>query len=481
MDILSSRRAPAAARCDLLVVVAAAADAPALVAIDRAAGGVIAPALRRRRFKVPGGPAVLCAVPAGALGASHVLVIAGTASDAGSWRAAADATVQRSRELGAATAALLLPDAAAVEIAAETLDLAAYTFQRFKSKPQANAALPRSVTLLGAGGRAAAAAIARGRLLARAACYARDLVNLPADVATPSYLAEQARRIARQQRLRLRVYDERAIRRLKMGALLGVARGTVQPPRFIEIVYRPPRPRRIVALVGKGITFDSGGLSLKNADSMQSQKRDMAGGAVVLGVMSAIRDLAVPIEVRGYVPATENMPSGSAIKPGDVVRALNGTTIEVLNTDAEGRLVLADALAFACRAKPDVVIDFATLTAAVRSALGSRYAAVMSTEPALARALIAAAERAGEKLWELPLVPEYRSDLDSGIADIKNTGSGQAGTIIGGLFLREFVGDVPWAHIDFSSTAVAEKPFPGHPAGPSGFAVRTILRYLSEK
>jgi leucyl aminopeptidase len=263
-----------------------------------------------------------------------------------------------------------------------------------------------------------------------------------------------------------------------MGALLGVARGSSQPPRFIELIYAPRRKRLTVALVGKGITFDSGGLSLKPQQSMQSQKRDMAGGANVLAVMSVVRALAPAVEVRGYVPATENMPGGRALKPGDVVRTFGGLTVEVLNTDAEGRLVLADGLSYAAKQQPDVIIDCATLTAAVRMALGNRYAAIMGTEPSLVRDLIAAGAACGENLWELPLIDEYRKDLDSTVADLKNVGEGRAGTIVAGLFLREFTAGIPWAHIDFSSTVVTESPFAGHPSGASGFGVRTLLRYI---
>ncbi len=324
----------------------------------------------------------------------------------------------------------------------------------------------------------ARAQLRRGSLAAAATCYARDLTNLPADTATPRYLASEARKIARRQKLQVRILDERGIHAAGMGALAGVARGSSQPPRFIELVYRPRGARKTIALAGKGVTFDSGGLSLKHAQAMEAQKRDMAGGAAVLAVMSVIGDLAPAAEVRAYVPATENMPGGGAIKPGDVVRAYNGKTIEILNTDAEGRLVLADAMSYAVAGKPDVLIDLATLTGAVRMALGPRYAAIMGTNPALVRALTAAASECDERLWELPLVAEYRPDIDSNVADIKNTGAGSAGTIIGGLFLREFAGNVPWAHIDFSSTVVAEKPFPCHPRGATGFGVRTVLRYL---
>jgi len=215
---------------------------------------------------------------------------------------------------------------------------------------------------------------------------------------------------------------------------------------------------------------------------MQTQKRDMAGAAAVLGVMSVVRELRIRAEVRAYIPCAENMPSGRALRPGDVVRAVNGKTIEVLNTDAEGRLVLADALAYAAKREPDVIIDMATLTAAVRTALGARYAGILGNNAEAVQALIAAGKECAENLWELPLVNDYRADLDSSIADLKNigeTGTG-AGTIIGALFLREFVGNTPWCHIDFSSTVMADKPFPCHPRGATGFGVRTLLRYLQD-
>jgi leucyl aminopeptidase len=201
---------------------------------------------------------------------------------------------------------------------------------------------------------------------------------------------------------------------------------------------------------------------------------------MVLGVMHALRRLDLPIEVRGYVPAAENMPGGAALRPGDVVRAHNGKTIEVLNTDAEGRLVLADALSYAAARRPDLMIDFATLTAAVRIALGTRYAAVMGTDPSLTASLIGAASEVGENLWELPLPEEYRSDLDSRVADLKNIGEGHAGTIIGGLFLREFAAGIPWAHVDFSSTVMSDG-YPCNPKGASGYGVRTVLRYLEKE
>ena len=454
-------------------------------ALDRRLNGALSAEMRQQGFAGAEGEAVLFQTH-GRLPVRSLLAVGiGDAGGPVPWYKLAEATVRRAADLKARTAAVVLPpervSADVLETFAEGLHLAAYTFDGLKTQKQKRPpALQRTVVLVRGSDADWRRALARGATMARATCYARELINLPAAVVTPTYLAAAARRIARQQRLRARVLDAPALKRLGMGAVLGVAQGSAQPPRFIELRYRPPgTPHRRVALAGKGITFDSGGLSLKPADAMQTQKRDMAGAAAVLGVMSVIRDLAVSVEVRAYVPSAENMPGGRAIKPGDVLRAYNGTSIEVLNTDAEGRLVLADALAYAAAAKPDVLIDLATLTAAVRTALGTRYAAIMGTDAGLVRALIDAAQACGENLWELPLVSEYRSDLDSSVADIKNTGEGgAAGTIIGGLFLREFAGSVPWAHIDFSSTVMTDKPFPCHPRGATGFGVRTLLRYL---
>jgi leucyl aminopeptidase len=469
----------------LLIAAGARWRSDMVAALDQRLGGAFSAEIEQQGFIGVEGEAALFQTQ-GRLRARAVLVV-GIGNGAGPtpWYKLAETTVRRAADLKARTAAVVLSreqvSADRLEILAEGLHLAGYTFDRLKGRtPKRPQALQRVAILVGEPGTGWRNALARGAAMARATCYARDLINLPAAVVTPTYLATEARHIARHQRLRLRVLDAPALKRLGMGALLGVAQGSAQPPRFIELIYRPRRtPRRRVALAGKGITFDSGGLSLKPADAMQTQKRDMAGAAAVLGAMSVIRDLALPVEVRAYVPSTENMPGGRAIKPGDVLRAYNGTSIEVLNTDAEGRLVLADALSYAAAAKPDVLIDLATLTAAVRAALGTRFAAIMGTDSSLVRALIDAAHACGENLWELPLVPEYRSDLDSSVADIKNIGEGgTAGTIVAGLFLREFVGTVPWAHIDFSSTVMTDKPLPCHPRGATGFGVRTLLRYL---
>lgn len=484
MTITLDTRTIAAARADLLVIAGSPQwKSEELGEADRRTAGSLAAEIRRQGFKGALGDVALFQTHSSAA-ARYVVAVGIGATDGGSvWNKLAHHAVTRARDLRVKSAAIVIPKsrlhADAIEAVTEGLGLSSYSFDQMKGTPRPRPLLQSVRLVVPKNTAALRAALDRGRTIAAATCYARDIINLPAAVVTPTHLANEAKRIARAQRLTVRIRDAAAMRRLGMGAILGVAQGTSQPPRFIELVYRPAgKARRSIALAGKGITFDSGGLSLKNAEAMQAQKRDMAGGAAVLAVMSVVRDLAVPVEVRAYIPATENMPGERAIKPGDVLKAFNGKTIEVLNTDAEGRLVLADALSYAAAAAPDVLIDLATLTAAVRMALGSRYAAIMGTDRSLVEALIAAGRACGENLWELPLVDEYRADINSTVGDIKNTGEGGAGTIIGGLFLREFVGKTPWAHIDFSSTVMADKPFPGHPRGATGFGVRTLLRYL---
>ncbi|MDP9388486.1 MAG: leucyl aminopeptidase, partial [Actinomycetota bacterium] len=316
---------------------------------------------------------------------------------------------------------------------------------------------------------------------AEAVCLARDLVNEPAGALTPAALAERARAVAEQEGLSVTVLDEVAIAEHRLGGLLGVAAGSEQPPRLVELVYDPPEAEAAtVVLVGKGITFDSGGLSIKTAEGMMTMKTDMSGAAAVLGAMSALPALGVRVRVVGILPITENMPGGAATKPGDVLEIRNGTTVEVLNTDAEGRLVLADALSLAAEQAPDAVIDLATLTGAQVVALGRRIAGLMGNDDALVERVRAAAEAAGEPAWPLPLPDDYRSHLDSEVADLKNIGkAGEAGTLVAGLFLREFVGDVPWAHLDIAGPARAESDEGYLTKGGTGTGVRTLLELLT--
>lgn len=488
MKITLTRSGRAAGSTPLLFVVVGETWRPALATWDEATGGRLAAELTRQGFT--GFPGSVATFQAQGTLAHDYLVVLGVGAGTGSpaWFRAAQTIVNRSGEARRPDARVVVADDvvsdAGLEFFAEGLGLSRYQFTEFKPPSAVPVRFGEATVVLAQVTARQESAVARGLALARGTCFARDLINLPAAMATPTYLAKAARRVGRNQRLRVRILDEAEMRRLGMGALLGVAQGSAQPPRFIELIYQPKRRAGqklpVVALAGKGVTFDSGGLSLKPANAMESQKRDMAGGAAVLGVMSVIRDLAPAVEVRAYVGATENMPGSRAMKPGDVLTALNGKTIEVLNTDAEGRLVLADVMSYAVRAKPDILIDLATLTGAVRATFGPRVAGILGTSRELVGALIRSGAASGESLWELPLVEEYRADIDSTVADIKNMGEGYAGTIIGALFLREFTNGLPWAHIDFSSTVVTAKPHPGHPRGAAGFGVRTLLRYLQD-
>jgi leucyl aminopeptidase len=309
---------------------------------------------------------------------------------------------------------------------------------------------------------------------------ARDLINEPPSVTTARFLGEQARRHCRGRGLSVEVWGKQKITAMKLNGLLAVNRGSQEEPRFIKIHYRPSgKPRKRVALIGKGITFDSGGLSLKPSKSMETMKLDMSGGAAVIGAMSRLPHLGLDIEVTGYIPTTDNLPGANAQKPGDVIRYLNGKTIEVLNTDAEGRLILADALALAAQQKPDTMINLATLTGACMVALGSEVGGLFSNNQPLADQLLRCARETGEKLWQLPLVKEYRDLIKSSVADMKNIGGSHGGAITAALILQEFVGDVPWAHLDIAGPAFAESDTALCNKGGTGFGVRTVLKFLS--
>jgi leucyl aminopeptidase len=323
-------------------------------------------------------------------------------------------------------------------------------------------------------------ALDRGVGIAEAVCFARDLINEPGGSLTPSRLAEAAVEIAERDDLKISVLDEDDLVERGLGGILGVNRGSEQPPRLIELCYEPARPRGTVALVGKGITFDSGGLSMKTVDGMMTMKNDMGGAAAVLGAMSALRSLHPPVRVLGFIPSTDNMTGGDATRPGDVLRIRNGKTVEVLNTDAEGRLILADALSLASEAKPDAIVDIATLTGACHVALGNTIAGLMGTNAALVDQVRAASERSGEAVWELPLPTDYRRQLDSEVADLRNIGTGRyGGALIAGLFLKEFVAEgIPWAHLDIAGTAWSETVNGITPKGATGFGVRLLLDLL---
>jgi leucyl aminopeptidase len=325
--------------------------------------------------------------------------------------------------------------------------------------------------------------VRRGGVTADAVCFARDLVNTAPSDLTPTQLAERVvERLGGLAHTTVEVWDESRIERERLGGLLGVARGSMEPPRLIWAEYRPASSGDAphIVIVGKGITFDSGGLSLKTAEGMTTMKTDMSGAAAVLAAISACAALDLPVRVTAIAPCTENMPGGRAIKPGDVLTARNGATIEVLNTDAEGRLVLADGLSLAVELEPDAIIDLATLTGAAVVALGRSIACLFSTDDVLADRVRAASERAGEALWPMPLPEEYADHIDSDIADMKNTGAaGQAGSISAALLLARFTGSVPWVHLDIAGPARAAENSGYLTKGGTGFGVRTLLELFA--
>ena len=359
--------------------------------------------------------------------------------------------------------------------------LASYEFKI--GAPAARKALGTLAVLTEAGPAADAPAIERGTSRAHATALARDLANTPAGEKDPSWLAARAEQVAADAGLTVRVRGEKELAEGGFGGLLAVGGGSARPPRLIELSYQPEgAAEKHIVLVGKGITFDSGGLSLKPNDGMKTMKTDMAGGGAVIAVMSALRGLGVRARVTGLVAAAENMPSGSSMRPGDVIRHFGGTTSEVLNTDAEGRLVLADALAYAdAELAPDAVVDVATLTGAAKVALGLRHAALFATDDALAGALTRAGTAAGEPLWRLPLTADYRAAIDSDVADVANMGRGGygGGSITAALFLREFAGDRPWAHLDIAGPGRAASDDAEFTRGATGFGVRLLLDWLA--
>jgi leucyl aminopeptidase len=465
---------------------------PEVRRVDLALGGLLALALRDQRFE--GRVAEIGDLHTGGrLPAKRVLVVGlGPRAEctAEVLRRASAAAARRARDLGAASVAIPVLGTRApalsllsrAQATAEGVRLGLYRFDRYKERRNEDRVVA-TVTVLVPAARdrgPAREGLRRAELSAEATCFARDLINEPANSVTASALAQSARTIAREAGLRLRVLDRAACEKMGMGAFLGVNRGSVEPPQFIHLAYVPRRAaRRRLTLIGKGITFDSGGLDLKTAEGMAWMKGDMSGAAAVLGVFKVLPRLKPAVEVHGLVAATDNMPSGSATKPGDVLRAMNGKTIEVNNTDAEGRLTLADAIAYARKEiKPHEIVDIATLTGACSIALGSLCGGAMSNDAALQARVIAAGARAGERLWPLPLIDEYREGLRSEVADLRNTGPRPGGAITAGLFIREFAGDTPWVHLDIAGVAFTDKELPYASKGGVGFGARTLIEYV---
>jgi leucyl aminopeptidase len=458
--------------------------------LDHAVGGQLSEVLKAERFE--GKPGQLSQLyTGGRLRAKRIMVVGLGQPDqvtADTIRRAAAGGARRARDLGARVVSTeILGNTLPVGVRARAIVggviLGTYVFDRYK-KEKSDRTLDelRLVDPDGARSREIRDAIRIGEVFGEATCFARDLVNAPANDVTPTRLAEVAEEIARDPRITLRVLERADCEKLGMGAFLGVAAGSDQPPKFIHLTYTPRgRVRKRLAVIGKGITFDSGGLDLKPADGMLRMKNDMSGAASVLAAMRALPALAPPVEVHGIIAATENMVSGRAQRPGDIVRAMNGTTIEIGNTDAEGRLTLADALCYAVsRVKPAEMVDLATLTGACVVALGPLCAGLLSNNQSLADRVKAAGELVGERAWQLPMIDEYREGLKSDVADINNVGPRGGGAINAGIFMKEFAGDVPWVHLDIAGPAFTEKELPLCPKGATGFGTRTLLAYLTD-
>jgi leucyl aminopeptidase len=350
--------------------------------------------------------------------------------------------------------------------------IANYHFDKYKTKKEHRIA---EIYLSGV----SSEEVEKGKIFAEAMKLTRNLANEPAAFSTPSKLAEIAQGI---EGLETEIFDEEKIKELGMGAYFAVAQGSVQPPKFIHMKYIPQNPKKRIALIGKGLCFDSGGLDIKPASSMLNMKDDMSGAACILGVMKAIAKLRPDVEVHGIIAACENMPSGNSYKPGDIVTAKNGKTIEVDNTDAEGRLTLADALCYACELGVDEVVDIATLTGACMVALGSVASGIMGNDDDFVQKLIEIGNNSGERYWALPMWQEYRDNMNSDVADMKNTGTRYGGASAAGMFLKEFVTDeVKWAHLDVAGTAFLDKPQKEFTKGSTAIGVRTLLNYVLEK
>ena len=319
-------------------------------------------------------------------------------------------------------------------------------------------------------------------IITDAVYFVRDLVSAPANEMTPSILAQKAREVARRKTIGCKVLDKAAMKKLGMNALLGVASGSAQEPKFIILEYSGGKKGNApIVFVGKGLTFDSGGISIKPAEKMDEMKTDMSGGAAVIGAVMAAADLRLPLNVVGLISATENMPGGSALKPGDILKSYSGKTIEIVNTDAEGRLILADALSYASKFKPQAIIDIATLTGACVVALGDDVIGMLGTDEKLKSEISQAARESGELVWELPLWDIYSEQIKSDIADYKNSGGRAAGTITAAMFLSKFVGDFPWVHLDIAGPAWFEKDRPYIPKGASGIPVRLLVEFLKKR
>ncbi|NOQ52734.1 MAG: leucyl aminopeptidase [Desulfuromonadaceae bacterium] len=464
-----------------------------LLLLDKELGGTFSAAVRSHEFTARKGQTLLLHSGQG-LGVKRVLFCGlGKEKDISlhSLRQTASSVSRLLAEKQLANFLLALPQvpvkksslAERVQAVAEGVQLANYRYDRYLGEKPAGqpVALDKVGLLIATNDSSAEAeeAVVAAEAIVGGVCFARDLVNAPGNLKSPEYLAMQAVAMAEQVGISAKLLNRDALERQGFGAMLGVARGSERDPYLIVLEYRGgSKGQKPIALVGKGVVFDAGGISLKPAEKMDEMKMDMAGAAAVLGAMQAAASLQLPVNLVAVVPAVENMPSGTALRPGDILRSLSGKTIEVLNTDAEGRLILADALTYVGRYQPRVVIDLATLTGACIIALGNHAAAVLGNHDGLIRQLLKAGERSGEKLWQLPLWEEYAAQIKGDFADIKNTGGRPAGTITAAAFLQKFADKYTWAHLDIAGMAWEERGRAGQPKGGTGFGVRVLIEYL---
>jgi leucyl aminopeptidase len=464
-------------------------------AVDRALGGQVRNLLTSGEFEGRLNQAVLLHTSGKAAAKRVLLVGLGKKKDArvDHVRQAMGTAVKRVRQAGATSFVTGLhgedlSKTTAVELAQALVEgaiLGAYQFTEYLSEKKAADKRVARLTLLAADARQLAdlkEGARRGTAAAEAAMFVRDLCNHPSNVMTPTRVAAEAKKIGRERGVRVKVLERAQVERLGMGSFLGVARGSHEPPKFIILEYTGARrAAKPVVIVGKTITFDTGGISLKPAENMEQMKADMTGGAEVLATVRAAARLRLPIHLVGILPATENMPGGRAIKPGDILKSLSGKTIEVQNTDAEGRLILADGLSYAARLKPDVVIDIATLTGACVVALGQFAIGMFGNNEDLKRAVRDSGLKAGERVWEMPLWDDYFEQLKSDVADMRNIGGRGGGMITAALFLSKFIGDHPWVHLDIASTDWSERERAYIPKGPTGIGTRLLIQYLIDR
>ena len=464
----------------------------ATAAVDAALGGAIARLIQTREATGKWGEQALIHT-LGRLRAERVLVVGlGKAEELtlDRIRAAAGEAARALRKAGARRIGSIVHGAGvggfniaqATQAVVEGTLLGLYRFTRYRTTNDAGKAIER-VTLVERDRqhlKAMTDAVRRGRILAEAANAARDLVNEPGNTLTPTELARRARAMARAARVRCEVLGPRELARLGAGGLLGVARGSQEPPRLIVLTHDGRRSGPHLGLVGKGVTFDSGGISIKPAENMEAMKGDMAGAAAAIAAICAIARLNLPLRVTAVIPATENLPSGSALKPGDILRAMSGKTIEVINTDAEGRLILADALAFARKREVTHLVDAATLTGACVVALGTINSGAFTNNQSWLDTVLAAGRAAGERIWPMPMDAEYDELIKSDIAEIKNTGGRKGGAVTAAKFLQHFVGETPWVHLDIAGTSEADKEKGYQPKGATGVMARTFALLAME-